>query len=76
MLGSYVFMTPLSDKDQEKEKTMFEDLVQRMETNTALLERCHDEWKALFKELKGDLKAAKAEQKECLWAAKGDDGII
>ena len=47
-----------------------------METNTVLLERCNDEWKALLKELKGDLKAAEVEEKEYLWAAEGDDGII
>ena len=59
-------MTPVSDKDLEKEETIIEDLIQRMETNTALLERCNDEWKALLKELKGDLKAAEAEEKEYL----------
>ena len=46
-------MTPVSDKDLEKEETIIEDLIQRMETNTALLGRCNDEWKALLKELKG-----------------------
>ena len=71
-----IFMTPVSDKDLEKEETIIEDLIQRMETNTALLERCNDEWKALLKELKGDSKAAEAEEKEYLWAAEGDDGII
>ena len=47
-----------------------------METNTALLERCNDEWKVLLKELKGDSKAAETEEKEYLWAPEGDDGII
>ena len=61
-----IFITPISDKDLEKEETIIEDLIQRMETNTALLERCNDEWKALLKELKGDSKAAKAEEKEYL----------
>ena len=47
-----------------------------METNTALLERCNGKWKVLLKELKGDLKAVEAEEKEYLWAAEGDDSII
>ena len=71
-----IFMTPISDKDLEKEETIIEDLVQRMETNTALLERCNDKWKVLLKELKGDSKAAKTEEKEYLWAPEGDDSII
>ena len=71
-----IFMTPVSNKDLEKEETIIEDLIQRMETNMALLERCNDEWKVLLKELKGDSKAAEAEEKEYLWAAEGDDGII
>ena len=59
-------MTPVSDKDLEKEETIIEDLIQRMETNTALLERYNDEWKELLKELKGDSKAAEAEEEEYL----------
>ena len=72
-----IFMTPINDRDLEKEETEIEDLVHRMDTNTALLERCNDEWKALLKELKGDSKAAvEAEEKEYLWAAEGDDGFV
>ena len=41
----------------------------------ALLERCNDEWKALLKEFKGDLKAIKAEEKY-LCAAEIDDDIM
>ena len=69
-------MTPLLDKDLEKDEGLIEDLIQRMETNMALLERCNDEWKALLKELKGDLKEVVAEEKEYCWAAECDDGII
>ena len=32
-------MMPINDKDLEKEETEIEDLVHRMDTNTALLER-------------------------------------
>ena len=49
-----IFMTPINEKDLEKEETELEDLVHRIDTNTALLERCNEEWKALLKELKGD----------------------
>ena len=47
-----------------------------METNTIVLEMCNNEWKALLKELKGDYKVVEVEEKEYLWAAEGDDGII
>ena len=47
-----------------------------METNTTVLERCNNEWKALLKEFKGDFKVVEVEQNEYFWAAKGDDGII
>ena len=45
--------------------------------NTALLERCKEEWKMLIKELKGDSKVAvEAEEKEYFWAAEVNDGFI
>ena len=71
-----IFMTTILDKDLDKDKTIIEDLIHRMKTNTTVLERCNNEWKALLKELKGDSKVVKAEEKEYLWAAEGDDGII
>ena len=72
-----IFMTPINNKDFEKEETKMEDLVHRVGTNTALLDRCNDEWKVLLKELKGDSKAVvKAEEKEYPWAAEGDDGFV
>ena len=61
-----IFMTPISDKDLEKDETIIEDLIHQMETNTTALERCNNEWKALLKEIKGDSKAVKAEEKEYL----------
>ena len=71
-----IFITPIANQDLDSDETAMEDLIHRMETNTALLERCNDDWKALLKELKGDSTAVKAEEKEYLWAAEGDDGII
>jgi len=41
-----------------------------MDTNTALLERCTEEWKALLKELKATVET---EEKEYFWAVEGDD---
>ena len=72
-----IFMTPINDKNLEKEETEIEDLVHRVDTNMALLERCNSEWKVLQRELEGDSKAkVKAEEKEYLWAAEGNNGFI
>ena len=52
-----------------------EDLIQRLSTNIALLERCNKEWITLLTELpKGEEKMV--EEKEYLWAADSDDGLI
>jgi len=70
-------MTSINDKNLKKEETEIEELVHRADMNMALLERCDSEWKALLRELKSDSKAkVEAEEKEYLWAAKGDDGLI
>ena len=53
---------------------MVEDVLQWITTNLILLERCNSDWLALLKELKGDEKAV--EEKEYVWATKGDDGLI
>jgi len=72
-----IFMTPINDKDLDKEETEIEDLVHRVDMNVALLERCDNDWKTLLKELKGDSKAkVETEEKEYLWAAEGEDGFI
>ena len=39
-----------------------------------LLERCNNDWLTLLKELKGDEKGI--EEKEYLWAAEGEGGLI
>jgi len=46
---------------KRKEET---DLIHRMDTNMALLERCNKHWKVLLKELKGDSKATVETEKE------------
>ena len=71
-----IFMTPISDKDLEKDEAIIEDLIHQMETNTTVLERCNNEWKVLLKELKGDSKVVEAGEKEYFWASEGDDSII
>ena len=53
---------------------MVEEVLQRIMTNINLLERCNSDWLALLKELNGDEKAV--EERECSWAAKGDNGLI
>ena len=69
-----VFSTPIDESDLDTEETTIEDLLQRISTNITLLERCNDDWMKLLKELKGDEKAV--EEKEYLWAAEDDDGLI
>ena len=49
-----IFITPIDDKNLEKEETEIKDLVHRVDTYVALLERCSGEWKALLRELKDD----------------------
>ena len=44
-----IFMTPIVDTDLKSDETTIEDLIHRTETNTALLERCNDDWKVLLK---------------------------
>ena len=60
--------------DLDKEETQLQDLVQRISTNITLLERYNKEWTMLLAELRGEEKVA--EEKEYLWAADGDDGLI
>ena len=67
-------MVSINASDLEKEETELEDLIQRLSMNIALLERCNKEWTTLLNELKGDEKLK--EEKEYVWAADGDDGIV
>ena len=67
-------MVPINVSDLEGEEVGLEDLIQRISTNIALLERCNKDWKTLLNELKGEEHIK--EEKEYLWAADGDDGII
>ena len=67
-------MVPINESDLDQEETQLQDLIQRFSTNIALLERCNKEWTALLTELRDEEKAA--EEKEYLWAAEGNDGLI
>ena len=50
-------MVPINESDLDKEETQSEDLMQRLSTNIALLERCNKEWTMLLTELpKGEEK--------------------
>ena len=69
-----LFMVPINESDLDKEETHLQDLIQRLSTNFALLERCNKEWTVLLTELRGEEKTAK--EKEYLWAADGNDGLI
>ena len=69
-----LFMIPINVSDLEREEVELEDLIQRLLTNITLLERCNKEWTTLLNELKDDSKLK--EEKEYLWAADGDNGII
>ena len=68
-------MIPINESDLDKEETQLKDLIQRLSTNIALLERCNKEWTTLLTELlKGEEKMV--EEKEYLWAADGNNGLI
>ena len=67
-------MVPINESDLDKEETQLQDLIQRLSTNIALLERCSKEWTALLTELRGKEKTA--EEKDYLRAADKDDGLI
>ena len=69
-----IFMTPIDVSDFDRQEVELEDLIQRLSTNITLLERCNKDWTALLNELQGEEKMA--EEKEYLWAADGDDGLI
>ena len=52
-----LFMVPINESDLDKEETQLEDLIQRLSTNIALLERCNKERTMLLTELpKGEEK--------------------
>ena len=70
-----LFMVPINQSDLDKEETQLEDLIQRLSTNIALLERSNKEWTMLLTELLKDEEKL-AEEKEYLWAAEGDDELI
>ena len=42
-----IFASPISENLDEEEE-LVEDLLQRLSTNVALLEKCNDEWKSLL----------------------------
>ena len=67
-----IFMVLINVSDLEGEEVGLEDLIQRISMNIALLERCNKDWTTY--ELKGEEHIK--EEKEYLWAADGDDGII
>ena len=69
-----IFASSIDENLDEEE--LVEDLLQRLSTNVALLEKCNDEWKSLLgsKDLKGDSKTV--QEKEYAWAIEGEGGII
>ena len=69
-----MFPLPVNEADLDREETEIEDLIHRFSSNIALLERCNQEWTTLLHGMKGEERAA--EEKEYLWAADGDEGLI
>ena len=65
----------MNETDLDKEEMEVENLIHRFLSNVALLEQCNKEWTTLLHGmLKGKEKAK--EEKEYLWAADGDEGLI
>ncbi|XP_065891564.1 uncharacterized protein [Dysidea avara] len=69
-----VVVLPIDVSNLEKEEQELEDLIRRLSTNIARLEKCNEEWLRLLDKMKGDEKLE--EEKEYCWAADGNDGLI
>ena len=67
-------MVPINESDSDKEGTQLKDLIQRLSTNIALLETCNKEWTLLTELSKGE--EIMVEEKEYLWAADSNDGLV
>ena len=63
-----------SPVQEEDEEIISEDLIERMNTNLSLLERCNRDWGNLLKDLSGEEKAA--EEKEYNRVAGGNEGFV
>ena len=69
-----MFLLPMNEADLDREETEIEHLIHQFSSNIVLLERCNQEWNTLLHGMKGEERAA--EEKEYLWAADGDEGLI
>ena len=66
--------SPVQEETMQDEELISEDLIERMNTNLNLLERCNRDWGNLLKDLSGEEKAA--EEKEYNRVAGGNEGFV
>lgn len=65
---------PVEEKTIEEEEEVIEDLVERMNNNVSVVERCINDWTTLLRGLKGEAKVT--EEEEQSRAADGGEGYV
>ena len=63
-----------TELDLDEEEREAQDLINRLSTNSTLLERCNKDWSNVIKDTKGELKAA--EEREYARATEGENNFI
>ena len=58
----------------EEEELTLEDLIERMNNNVSVIERCNANWTSLLQDLKGEAKVT--EEQEHSHVAEGDEGYV
>ena len=58
----------------EEEELILEDLIERMNNNVSVIERCNANWTSLLRDLKGEAKVT--EEQEHNRVAEGDEGYV
>ena len=65
---------PVQEETMEDEKELAEELIERMNTNVNLLEKCNRDWVNLLKDLGAERKTA--EEKEYDRMGEGEEGFV
>jgi len=65
---------PVEEKTMEEEEEVIEDLVERMNNNISVVERCINDWMTLLWSLKEEAKVT--EEEEQSRAADGKEGYV
>ena len=69
-----LLLQSIEEKTMEEEEEIIEDLVERMNNNVSIVERCNDDWASLLRNLKGETNVT--EEEEQSRAADGKEGYV